>query len=105
MASADVELHVEAETEEDHDGGVDADGQKAQVPGDDGRDDVVEAHLWEGAVGEVEWEGKEEAEGECEDDPLVLAADAEEVARESSECNCLKNCQLTHEENGAMYCW
>ncbi len=80
VAAADVELDVEAETEGYHDGGVDADGQVAEIPGDDGRDDVVEAHFREGAVEEVEGEGNEETEREREHDPLVGAADAEEIA-------------------------
>jgi hypothetical protein len=54
VTSADIELDVEAKTEEDHDGGVDAHGQVAEIPGDDGRDDVVKANFWEGSVGEVE---------------------------------------------------
>ena len=62
VATAHVELDVEAETEGYHDGGVDADGEIAEIPGDDGRDDVVEAYFWEGTVQEVEGEGDEEAE-------------------------------------------
>jgi hypothetical protein len=80
VASADVELHVEAETEGDHDGGVDAHREVTEIPGDNGRDDVVEADFWEGTVGEVKREREEEADGEGENDPLVLTADAEEVA-------------------------
>lgn len=80
VASADIELYVEAESEEDHDRGVDAHGEVAQIPGDDGCHDKVEADLGEVLVCIVERHGKDESEWEREHDPLVLTADAEEVA-------------------------
>lgn len=87
---ADPELNEEADGEIHHDRRVDANWEVAEIPADDGGNEVVKPCLWEAAVEEVEWKGNNKAKWQGEDDPLICSTDAEEIFWQSAECNGLE---------------
>lgn len=74
LVAAQVVLGPEGDDEEGDDGGVDARDEPPDVPADDGHVEVIEAGLWEEAMQDVAWQGREEADYEAEGHPLVGGA-------------------------------
>lgn len=89
MEPAHKPVYEEAEGEPNRLGGVDPALQPAHGGAEHGRDEVVQSKLGKPAVKEKRGDGNEEAERECEDDPLVHSPDAEHLPREGTECDSL----------------
>ena len=80
---AEPELAREAEGIVAEDGGVDADEEISHVPEDDAEVDVGEEADFGVTVEQPEGYGHDDADQECEGDPLIARSDGEHVARDA----------------------
>lgn len=79
VAATNEPLRDETDDEEHADTGIDADEQPAHVPQDDGHVQVFEHGMFGVAVSQPEWYGDDEADEVRKGDPLVSAANGEEL--------------------------